>query len=218
MFDYTLIRSDRKTLSIEIDREGGLIVRAPRRMDKATIERFLESRAEWIDEKRRLVRERRAAVVSENPDQPQTVWFHGSQLRLLQHEEQRVEIRDDALIVPQSWTQAHLRAWLKQACKLDLQLRVPAAAATLGVQPTGLHVTEAKTRWGSCSSKNSLNFSWRLIFCPPEVMDYVVIHELCHIRHKNHSAAFWALVAQYDPQYETHRAWLGSHAALMDLF
>ncbi len=217
MFDYKLIRSDRKTLSVEIDRDGGLIVRAPRRLDKATIERFLESRKRWIEENRRRMLERRAAVVQDSSG-AQTVWYHGSQLQLLQHDASNVEIRDGALIVPHNWTQAYLRAWLKEMCKQELQSRVPPAAALLGVQPTAIHVTEAKTRWGSCSSKNSLNFSWRLIFCPPEVMDYVVIHELCHIRHKNHSAAFWAMVAQYDPDYKTHRAWLREHAALMDLF
>ena len=217
MLDYTLIRSDRKTLSVEIDREGKLIVRAPRRLDKATIERFLESRKRWIEENRQRMLERRAAVVQTAGD-AQTVWYHGSQLRLLQHDEQRVEIRGDALIVPRSWTKEHLRAWLKQACRQDLHLRVPAAAALLGVQPTALHVTEAKTRWGSCSGKNSLNFAWRLIFCPPEVVDYVVVHELCHIRYKNHSAAFWNMVAQYDPAYQAHKAWLREHAALMDWF
>ena len=105
MFDYKLIRSDRKTLSVEIDRDGGLIVRAPRRLDKATIECFLESRKRWIEENRRRMLERRAAVVQDSSG-AQTVWYHGSQLQLLQHDASNVEIRDGALIVPHNWTQA----------------------------------------------------------------------------------------------------------------
>lgn len=218
MFDYTLIRSDRKTLGIEIDRGGNLIVRAPRRLDQATIEGFLESRAKWIEEKRRLVLERRAAVVAENQDDLQNVWFLGKQYRLRRQDALRVDFTEDEMVMPRSWQTAHLRAWLKAACQLEIQRRVPLMAPLMQLRPTGMHVTEAKTRWGSCSSKNSLNFSWRLIFCPPEVISYVVIHELCHIKHKDHSAAFWAMVAQYDPKYESRKAWLQSYAALMDLF
>ena len=199
MPDYTLIRSDRKTLALEIARDGRLIVRAPRRMPQGTIDRFVAGRADWIAEKQRLMRARSAAV---QPDgEIETVWYLGRRYALRTHDERDIRFTDDALLVPCDWTREKLRSWLKQMCRAEIAKRVPAAAVSLGVQPTAVHVTEAKTRWGSCSGKNSLNFAWRLIFCPPDVIDYVVIHELCHIRHKNHSSAFWQMAAQYDPDY-----------------
>ena len=217
MIDYKLIRSDRKTLSLEIDRDGVLLVRAPKRMDQETIERFIESRERWIRKKQQLMRERRE-IVQPDTRGVETVWYLGRQYRIERQDEPRVDFHDDVMLIPRSWSQAHLIAWLKSTCKFQMQMRVPMLAAGMDVQPTGIHVTDARTRWGSCSGKNSVNFAWRLIFCPSDVINYVIIHELCHIRHKDHSAAFWKMVAKYDPNYETHKAWLNDHAALMDLF
>ncbi len=83
--------------------------------------------------------------------------------------------------------------------------RVAYFAAQIGVQPAGIRVTEARKRWGSCSAKNHLNFSFLLADKPPEFIDSVVIHELCHILHHDHSPAFWALVRQYDPHFPGKR-------------
>lgn len=86
--------------------------------------------------------------------------------------------------------------------------RVAYYSARMGLVPTGVHITCAEKRFGSCSSKNSLCFSWRLMQYPPEAIDYVVVHELAHIRHHNHSAAFHALVAKYLPDHRERRALL----------
>lgn len=215
MPDYTLIRSDRKTLSLEIDRAGNLIVRAPHRMPRTAIDRVVAARAMWIAGKRRQMAERAAAVslAGEN-----TVWYLGKAYSPVRCCAVQAGLQDDRFTVPAHWTTAQLRAWLKAECRRLTAARLAALSQKTGLQPTAVHMTEARTRWGSCSGKNSLNFTWRLIFCPPDVIDYVLIHELCHIRHKNHSAAFWALVAGYDPSFELKKAWLREHAALMDLF
>ena len=81
-------------------------------------------------------------------------------------------------------------------------------AALLGVEPTGLTVTSARTRFGSCSGKNRLSFSWRLMDYPEEAIDYVVVHELCHIRHHDHSPAFYDLIASVMPDHKARRALL----------
>ena len=78
----------------------------------------------------------------------------------------------------------------------------------MGVQPTGVRITSARTRFGSCSGKDSLCFSWRLMQYPEDAVDYVVVHELAHIVHKNHGPYFWALVGQYMPDYKRRRALL----------
>ena len=100
------------------------------------------------------------------------------------------------------------RAELIRCAKEELPPKVAYYAQLMGVQPTGLKITSARTRFGSCSGKNSLCFSWRLMGYPEAAVDYVVVHELAHITHKNHGPRFWALVERYIPDYRARRALL----------
>jgi len=82
---------------------------------------------------------------------------------------------------------------------------------------TSITVRDQKSRWGSCSSRGTLSFNYRLIFAPPKVLDYVVIHELCHLTHMNHSKDFWNMVAQIMPEYKTYKLWLREHGQELNL-
>jgi len=161
--DYTLIRSHRKTLSLEINRDGEVLVRAPMHCKQATIDAFLASRAEWIRVHREKQAQRRAA--HPEPDEAR-------------------------------------RAALIDRAKAELPQRTAHFAARMSVTPTGIRITDAKTRFGSCSGKNRLCFSWRLMLYPDAAIDYVVVHELAHIVHKNHGKDFYALVASILPDYK----------------
>jgi predicted metal-dependent hydrolase len=97
---------------------------------------------------------------------------------------------------------------LRQKAKAVLPQKVAYWAQKMGVAPTGVKITSARTRFGSCSGKNSLCFSWRLMQYPPEAIDYVVVHELAHIRHHDHSPSFWALVERTMPDYRARQALL----------
>lgn len=215
MFDYTLIRSDRKTLGIEIDRSGRLIVRAPQRMPQAEIERFLQTKEAWIKEKQTEMLNRQNTVLPADAD---VLWYFGKQYPMIRSDGKTPVVSDTAITVPGSWNKSEIIRWYGQDLRLYLNERLPYWIAQTGLHPTGCHITSARGRWGSCSGKKSVNFAWRLVFCPPDEIDYVIIHELCHIRHMNHSDAFWSLVSQYDPVYKVHKQWLRDHAALMDLF
>jgi predicted metal-dependent hydrolase len=102
-----------------------------------------------------------------------------------------------------------------QLAKQHFQQRVTHFAALYGLKVGQIRIREQRTRWGSCSSNGNLNFNWRLMQAPPAVVDYVVIHELCHLTHLNHSAQFWALVAARCPSYQADLAWLKQHGALL---
>ncbi len=162
---YTLVCSDRRTLSLTIRRDGTVEVRAPRLLSRQRIDRFVEERADWIAEKRAVVLARAAAT---------------------------------------DVTEQEIRV-LKAKAAAALPDRVAYYAPILGVQPTGITITRAKTRFGSCSPKDRLSFSCFLMCYPPAAIDYVVVHELAHILHKNHGAAFYAAIARVLPDHKARR-------------
>lgn len=101
--------------------------------------------------------------------------------------------------------------WMKQQTKLKVQAIVRQYAPTNQLWPNSISIKSQKSRWGSCSNLNNININWRLILAPPPVLEYVVVHELCHIKHKNHSQHFWKLVAQHLPDFPLWRNWLKTH-------
>lgn len=162
MTDYTLIRAKRRTMSLQLDRDGRAVVRAPYGVKKEFIDRFVAEHEVWLARAREKQQNRRLA-----------------------HPEPTDEER---------------KALLAQAREY-LPMRVDYWSGIMGLMPTGLKITSARTRFGSCSGKNSLCFSWRLMQYPPEAIDYVVVHELAHIRHHDHSPAFYALIERYMPDW-----------------
>jgi predicted metal-dependent hydrolase len=106
---------------------------------------------------------------------------------------------------------AALETWYRAEARRVLSERVAVHVAALGVTPGRIAIKDTRSRWGSCSSKGNLNFSWRLLLAPFAVMDYVVAHEVAHLSELNHSPRFWATVEALCPDYRIHRAWLRSH-------
>ncbi len=160
---YEIVRSRRRTVALEVTREGRVLVRAPLRMPQGEIERFVASHAAWLEKAQAKVAARQAA----HP--PLT--------------EQET-------------------AALRQRAKELLPDRVAHYAAIMGVTPTSVKITSARTRFGSCSGKNGICFSLYLMQYPEEAIDYVVVHELAHICHHDHSPAFYAEVAKVLPDYK----------------
>ncbi len=101
-----------------------------------------------------------------------------------------------------------VREWYAARAKQVIEARVKRYCQELGEQVGAVRIKNVKSRWGSCSSKRNLNFNWRLVMAPMEVLDYVVVHELCHLREMNHSANFWALVGAVLPDYKARSEWL----------
>lgn len=102
--------------------------------------------------------------------------------------------------------------WYRIRAKENIESRVKVFAAKIGESPNKVTIKAQKTRWGSCSSLGNLNFNWRLIMMPQKIIDYVVVHELCHLKEMNHSSAFWNRVEEIMPDYRNRRKWLKNNA------
>ena len=164
--DYTLIRTSRKTISIQLSPDGEVVVRAPYRMPKREIDRFVESKRGWVVKHLRNV----------EPEVPRM-------------------------------TQAEFEELVRQA--LEVIPRVAARfAPVVGVTYGHITIRNQRTRWGSCSSQGNLNFNCLLLRAPQEVLEYVVVHELCHRKEMNHSPKFWAEVERVLPNYRESKRWL----------
>lgn len=206
----------RKTVAIKVQ-NGQVSVLAPEALPLESIEQVVVQKASWIHKK-----------VSEQevlPDIPAKQYLSGEAflyqgevvtLQVQSGTRAEVALHDHVLTItvpPRVREQAEyvrkiLHAWYQQQALAYLEQRVTDLANVVGVEPQSLTVKYFKARWGSCSINRDLKFNWRIVLAPPAVMDYVVIHELCHIHHHNHSPAFWQCVEQFCPDYRDHEAWL----------
>ena len=214
-----IIRSSRKTLAITIDSFGRLIVRAPLRCSEQRINAFLQEKEGWIVRK---ISERKGAGIELPPEN-----LHGYSFMLLGRK-CKIYIADTPKVcydgengvvyLPSKNPKERLVKWLKENAKRIFTQVAFDTAKRMGVTYQSVGVTSARGRWGSCSGKNAIHFSFRLIYAPKDVIEYVVVHELAHTKHHNHSQAFWAEVAKFVPDWKTKRAWLKTHGALMEIF
>lgn len=179
---YQIIRSQRKTMSLEIKSDGQIIVRAPLRLSQVRIRRFVEQKQEWILKNLEKI--------------------------------QKMEVQRET--VPGLSKEERTRLQ-QEACR-KIPERTAYFAGKIGVSYGRITLRQQKTRWGSCSANGNLNFNWLLILAPPEVLDYVVVHELCHRRQMNHSQAFWNEVSAVLPGYKEQKKWLKDNGwKLMEL-
>ena len=144
----------------------------------------------------------------------------GNLTTIFLYDEKKVGYDSDnnRIFLPRERAKERLLKWLKENAKRILTTVTQRKAAEMGLSYKSLSITSAKTRWGTCSGDNALRYTFRLLYCPKEVIDYVVVHELSHIRHKNHSRLFWQEVEKYIPDWKARRKWLKSHGILMEIF
>ena len=166
-FSYQTIRSDRKTISIQIMPDGSVVVRCPKRMRMDEVRKFVDSKSSWIEK----------------------------------HLANRVPHNEDKL------TDSELKQ-LRERTRILVTERVRYFAPLVGVTYNQIAIRSQRTRWGSCSSKGNLNFNCLLGLVPSEVLDYVVVHELCHRKELNHSDRFWNEVFRILPDYKARKQWL----------
>lgn len=214
-------RPYKRSIGVTLQVNGVIKVSAPRTASLAKIERFLETHGEWIRVNMAKYEELRRRYPPKRYVEGERFLFQGTlhDLRIrtnLSRTRARVRREGQELICECSAASAPaissaIRAFYKrEGCAL-LSERVRFFAERMQLYPRALGFRSQKTRWGSCTAQGRVSLNWRLIVAPPEVIDYVVIHELAHLRHHDHSRAFWSLVERYCPNYVESRAWLKMH-------
>jgi predicted metal-dependent hydrolase len=210
-----IIRSRRKTLALIVKGDGSLIVRAPLRTPKYRIEEFVTEHSPWI-EKKRIEMQSLGLPTSRQYIAGERMMFLGRSFPLEIVEDQKVALILNGNFKLAASVSRHAKdifeRWYREQARTIIGERVSLYANGYGFQYQGIKVTSATTRWGSCSVNGSLNFSWRLILAPLAQVDYVVVHELVHTIHHNHSERFWAKVKDIIPDFKERQKWLRKHA------
>lgn len=215
---YTVNRSRKrkKTISLQIRNEADVIVSAPYFTPADEIRRFVEEKQSWI---KKIIRKQKedslkckakAYETGEyflylGQDYPLEVFFEP-------FENAGIMFRDNRFYLNahegKDLRRFHFVSWYKNEAHDFIRQQVDFYCGMLNLSCKGVRITSAQSRWGSCSEDNRLTFSFRLIMAPPDIIDYVIVHELMHIKEKNHSPRFWRLVETVMPEYEKHRRWL----------
>jgi hypothetical protein len=225
--EYTLRRSARaRNARLSIRPDGELVVTLPARAPERWATDLLEARHDWVlQHQRRLGAE--AARLAARPaiDEGREVPLGGVPHRLefapLPRERKRTRIVHDDTLAPTLRLElargdvrtaaSILEAWLRTEARDAVERRVAVRARDLGVEPSGLAIRDQSSRWGSASHRGTVSFNWRLILAPAAILDYVVVHELAHLRQFGHRKRFWGLVRGLVPDADAARRWLRTH-------
>ncbi len=205
--EYRLIRSRRSTLSVSIDKNGHLTVRAPLELPVQKIEEFIQSKKEWIEKYSSDAAKRREQLMERLALPPEKLPFLGEMCPVAHT--QPYGYTDGCFHLPEGFSLEALLPYLRRLyCSLAkdaLISRTKLIADRMGIKISGVKINSAKTRWGSCSSEKTINLSWKLIAADTKLIDYVIIHELCHTLYMNHSPEFWDTVRAVVPDYTERR-------------
>lgn len=214
-----IIRSARKTLSISIDAFGRLTVRAPKKCTEERIFAFIREKESWILRKQ-AEKQRENKLLPPDDLHGYEFLLLGKRTKIIVDDGKKVgyDAEQNILYLPREKSKERLVKWLKENAKRILSAVTERKAQEMGVSYKSVTITSAKTRWGSCSGNNAIRYTFRLLYCPKEVIDYVVVHELAHTVQHNHSKQFWMVVERFIPDWKNRRKWLKDHGILMEVF
>lgn len=205
---YQLDLRARRTIGLKITAEG-LVVHAPKRISTSQLQQVLQEKSSWIQQKLALREANQVAPMQWLDGEPLLFMGQDIVLTLVAHPTSKaVTLEGDKLLVRSpyinnpDWVARKVLQWYAQQALPDFKRRVALIAAQMGEQVSGVGLSNAKSRWGSCNSRKQIRLNWRLIQAPPHVIQYVVCHEMAHLKEMNHSVRFYAVQASLFPQYE----------------
>jgi predicted metal-dependent hydrolase len=214
-----IIRSRRKSITLQITPHGELLVLAPTLVPKFFIDRFIAEKEQWIQKKLSEVNHRPKVLLKQYAEGEEFL-FLGKKVTLQFTAGVKIFVKDSSLFFPRALgfrLKKELEQWYIQQAKELITNRLEYHAKQMCASYTSVRFSDTKSKWGTCFHDNSLQFNWRLIMAPLLVIDYVVIHELTHTTEKNHSRDFWSRVRLFTPAYRQHREWLTKNGHLLHI-
>lgn len=216
--NYILKRSRRKTLSLTVKPDCTVAVSAPLKTSIKEIDEFVSKNSSWIE--KQLVRVKKLNEQKQNfvVDYGTQVYFFGKRLTIVADSIRKAALTENAVLMPQDLESEQIKEKLitlyKETARAYIGNRLPFYSSVTGLNYSKFTISGAKTNWGSCTA-DRLHFSWHLIMAEKEVIDYVIIHELTHIKHHNHSEAFWYEVSRYCPEWKKLRSRLRYYSEVL---
>jgi predicted metal-dependent hydrolase len=216
-----LFRSRRKTISLIIEPNGKLTVRAPQRMTQIQITEFVRTHEDWI--------RKNQSRVKTSPPPPEKIFREGEfflylgkeySLSIISHQRPALIFENSRFHLSGSNLPGARQVfinWYRSQARMVISERVEYLAAKHKFAYKNIRISSARTRWGSCSTTGTLSFTWRLVMAPPDILDYVVLHELVHTRIKNHSKSFWHRLGELLPGYKIKVRWLKQNGKFLTL-
>jgi len=209
----------RKTASIKVI-DGAVQAIVPDQLSDGRIEELIQKRTPWIRQK---LRQQSETVIPKSKEyvsgESFTYLGRNCRLKVLSGNNREVKLKGGYLNVSVSKKSKDgdirnaLIEWYEEHALDRLTEKTNRYAKIMGVSPNSISVRDYKSRWGSCSSKGEISYNWRIIIAPHHIVDYIVVHELCHIKHPNHSPAYWKSVKREISDYEVYRQWLKEHGS-----
>ncbi len=223
--EYSVVRSRRKTSSILIERDGNILLRIPEEYKQTEVDELIEKKRFWIYKQLAEWRDLNATRVIREYKNGEGFLYLGRSYRLkfVEGQTQRLVLKGGYFCLESSLSEDADKCtqtfvdFYKEKGLHRIPERVAYFAPKLGLDPNQIRIMELKYRWASCTDGGNLNFHWKCMMAPPTVLDYVVVHELCHLKFKKHTEAFWNEVDKVIPDYRNKVKWLRTNGAGMDL-
>ncbi|MGD6874607.1 M48 family metallopeptidase [Sutcliffiella horikoshii] len=218
---------NRKSIAIRMDVYGNVEVQAPKGTEDEKVIRLLEERWELIQEKSKEMKDRLRGQQEKEYSQEERVLYLGNTYPVKVYQDNTIE--QDYVV----FDEKHLNVYVKQVedgkikqalkrfyyqqCKAIVEKSVKSYQSNFKVKPRSIRISDSKTTWGTCDSQLQLTFNWKLAMAPMKVIDYVVVHEMCHMIHLNHDRSFWRLVGKISPDYKEQESWLAQSSWKMTI-
>ncbi len=213
VIDPTIIRSNRKTLTLQVLPDATVVVKAPLRTSVQTITSFIQQHTDWIEEKLQVIQKRPRAT-GKTYKEGNTFFYLGREYILEFGRYRDIRLDGNRMLFPdilQFRIKKELTSWYIRQAKKIITEQVNLYAKQMKTSYNDLTFSDTSSQWGRCTHDNRLQFSWKLVMTPLLVINYVVVHELAHTIQKNHSAAFWSKVRLFNPSYRQQIKWLKEH-------
>lgn len=216
-----IIRSKRKTIALTITSDARLVIRSPNETTLEFLNWLVEKKRRWIYEKMNLILKKKTTHPKKTFRTGEGFLYLGDYFKLeFSDRANSISVSSKHMLFPEKFLADPEKAvteWYKKEAKKVLAQRANWYCNLYGFSYKKIKITDARRRWGSCGYQNTLNFSWRLVMAPVCVIDYVVLHELCHTYEKSHSEAFWVKMKMAMPNYEKQKRWLEENQQMLEL-